>query len=116
MTPIPGVPIFTWCPAPDSGGTISLRILKAQFGDGYQQRAGDGINAIVQSWPVQFIGKPEKIAAIANFLKERAGYKAFHWTPPDGELLLFACDSISIRKSTRTVSTLAATFEQVFRA
>lgn len=116
MDPIPGIPVFGWCPLPDAAGDIRLRVISAQFGDGYQQRAGDGIHAQVQTWPLQFAGRPDRIAPILAFLRERAGYRSFHWTPPLGELGLYACKSLSLRQSAPRVVTLGATFEQVFRA
>jgi phage-related protein len=116
MTPIPGVPIFRWCPTPDASGTFTLRALSVQFGDGYRQDVGDGINTASQSWPVQFMGRPDLVAQIRTFLLEREGFKSFHWTPPDGELLLFVCRSFSYRRSSPRVATIGATFEQTFTA
>lgn len=116
MIAIPGVPVFSWCQMPDANGTIKLRILRAQFGDGYQQRAGNGINPAVESWPLQFIGRTTYTGPIVAFLKERAGHKAFHWTPPDGELGLYACESISVRKMTAIITAVGVTFDQVFAA
>ena len=115
MDPIPGVPTFTWCPAPDPAGVIRLRTLAAQFGDGYKQLAGDGVHNEVQSWPLQFVGRPGRILPIRDFLRERAGYRSFHWRPPHGELGLFHCVEFSLRPSSKRVIQLAATFEQIFR-
>jgi len=35
---------FTWSPRVDPEGTSTFRVLRAQFGDGYAQEAGDGIH------------------------------------------------------------------------
>lgn len=115
MDPIPGVPVFRWCHAPDATGTINLRVLTAQFGDGYQQSTGDGIHNVVQSWPLQFLGRPQRLQPIAEFLRERAGWQAFHWTPPDGELGLYVCTQYTLRHINARTRALAATFQQVFR-
>lgn len=38
------VETFTWCPMVEPTVTITQRVMKAQFGDGYSQAVGDGIN------------------------------------------------------------------------
>jgi phage-related protein len=38
---------FTYTPQIDPTGTTTLRVRKAQFGDGYMQTVADGINAKV---------------------------------------------------------------------
>lgn len=116
MDPIPGVPVFSWCHMPDASGDVTLRVLKAQFGDGYAQIARDGINNVVESWSLQFVGKTAKIAAIRAFLRERGGDRSFHWTPPLGELGLFHCAGFQLRHQSLKIAGLSATFLQTFRA
>lgn len=115
MTPIPGVPIFQWCPAPDPTGDIKLRILRAQFGDGYSQRARDGINTVVETWSLMFVGKAAKVQAIDAFLRERGGDRSFHWTPPLGALGLYTCEQFQMRPQSLKIATLTASFVQSFR-
>ncbi|MCP5854454.1 phage tail protein, partial [Klebsiella pneumoniae] len=43
---------FTWCPYIEPTGSGTFRVRSAQFGNGYRQVAGDGINNEVQSWPL----------------------------------------------------------------
>ena len=76
---------FSFCPRIDPVGTISQRTLVAQFGDGYAQRAADGINGKQEKWPLEFVGTSDYIAPIRDFLDRHAGYKSFLWTPPLGE-------------------------------
>jgi phage-related protein len=47
----------------------TFRILKASFGDGYEQRVLDGINAKNEEYTVSFANRePEEVYTIADFL------------------------------------------------
>lgn len=70
---------LTWRPQGGAEPQVTHRTLKAQFGDGYAQRAGDGINTRKEVWPLTFVGLKAEIKAIADFFDEHAGYKAFRW-------------------------------------
>ncbi|MDD8160574.1 phage tail protein, partial [Escherichia coli] len=59
---------FTWCPRLNAEADINFRVRKAQFGDGYQQVSGDGINPRSQKWTLQFTGTETYIGAIKDFL------------------------------------------------
>jgi phage-related protein len=61
----------------------SARVLVTQFGDGYRQRAADGINAIGDTYNVGWenITTSEK-NTIRDFLVTCAGWDAFVWTAP----------------------------------
>lgn len=60
------------------------RVRVAQFGEGYQQRAIDGINNIVDTYSLMFSNR-EKIEAddIMTFFDTKAGVTAFDFTIPD---------------------------------
>ena len=49
------VETFSWCPKVASQVDTSFRTRKAQFGDGYTQVAGDGINPVTPQWSVSFM-------------------------------------------------------------
>jgi phage-related protein len=76
------VETFSWCPKVASQVDTSFRTRKAQFGDGYAQVAGDGINPVTPQWSVSFTGDEAYIQAIKNFLNRHAGWKSFIWKPP----------------------------------
>lgn len=105
---------FAWCPRIDPEGTSSFRVLSAQFGDGYTQEAGDGINNEKQSWPLEFVGYEEQIKSIRDFLRAHGGFKPFKWTPPMGEEGLYVCREFRLRAMGGKAYTLSATFEQRF--
>ena len=59
-------------------------VLSTEYGDGYIERAGDGLNAVHQhtlsvTW--ENITYAEAVA-IHTFFFARKGYEAFLWTPP----------------------------------
>lgn len=105
---------FTWAPAPDVQGETTLRTRTAQFGDGYAQTTGDGLNNKAQSWPLSFTRREAEAQAILDFFDRHAGYKAFRWTPPLGELGLWRVSQQSLRPLGGGLYTITATFEQAF--
>lgn len=59
------------------------KILRADFGDGYLQATGDGINPYKETWSLSFSNRPKsQIDAIKALLDDCNGVKAFFWTPP----------------------------------
>ncbi|MCP3065792.1 phage tail protein [Myxococcus sp. K38C18041901] len=59
------------------------RILKAQFGDGYAQRAEDGLRATLQRWALQFNTRRKAEAdAIDAFLLAHRGTLPFEFVAP----------------------------------
>lgn len=108
--------IFTWCPYIEPTGTGTFRVRSAQFGNGYRQVAGDGINNEVQSWPLTFRGRESYVLEILGFLRARKGFIPFAWTPPLGVASLFTCASWSVTPHGAGMYTLTATFEQYFGA
>ncbi|MHB2165731.1 phage tail protein [Alsobacter sp. R-9] len=60
-----------------------VKLLKAEFGDGYTQIARDGINHIRMTVELQWDALTATQAVlILNFLEERGGDQAFLYTPP----------------------------------
>lgn len=105
---------FTWCPFIEPTGTGTFRVRSAQFGNGYKQVAGDGINNESQSWPLTFKGDESYVKQILAFLRAKAGYIPFRWTPPLGEESWFTCTTYGVTPLGGGAYTLSATFEQYF--
>ncbi len=80
---------FTFIPNTETSGQIKYRTNTAQFGDGYTQVAGDGINNRAQSWQLSFIECETQTLDIKAFLDRHAGIKPFLWSPPVGQQLAF---------------------------
>lgn len=105
---------FTWSPAPGATQTKQPRTKIAPFGDGYQQRVGDGINRTARVWTLQFTRVTADIDAIDAFLAERGGIASFDWTPPKGPAGKFICKSWTENMIASVAQSISATFEEVF--
>lgn len=81
------MPLNTFSPAsaPDVGLSASTkqRTLESTFGDGYKQRAGDGINTKEKKYNLTWNNMPNAdVDAIITFLDGQGGYIAFNYTLP----------------------------------
>jgi phage-related protein len=68
---------------PDKGFTRqnTPRVHIAQFGDGYMQRVGDGINRLSQTFSLSFANRAKAdIDSITNFLETKGGVDSFNFT------------------------------------
>ncbi|HHP1737599.1 TPA: phage tail protein, partial [Klebsiella pneumoniae] len=70
------IEIFTWSPRVNPQQTVNFRVRKAQFGDGYAQVSGDGINTRSQDWELSFVGTEDYIRPIKQFFDRHAGTRA----------------------------------------
>ncbi|MCW2242809.1 phage tail protein [Azospirillum canadense] len=71
-------------PSVNSQKTVQPRVLKAEFGDGYRQRAADGLNSRPAAWDLKWDALTTADAdTIEAFLDDRGGVEAFWWTPLD---------------------------------
>lgn len=107
---------FVWAVRAGDAGQIDFKVRATQFGDGYQQRVGDGINAKRAKWPITVIGTLVEIQPIVDFLDRHAGAKSFLWTSPVGVPGRFTCTSYTPRRGAGSIVTLTATFEESFGA
>lgn len=72
----------------------TFRVQVAQFGDGYEQRVVDGINATPRSVSLTcaILTASEK-TTLVNFLKARGGWDSFYYTlPSESTPRLWVCD------------------------
>lgn len=75
----------TTVPSPDfnSKKTVKPRILENDFGDGYTQRAADGLNSLRREWSVSWTNlTTAQKNILIGFFESQLGYKAFLWTAP----------------------------------
>lgn len=106
---------FTWVPDYDAAEDVSTKVIKAQFGDGYELRVPDGINAVKSTWALAFTLRTKvEVTAIAAFLRERAGAESFNWAPPGEVARTFKCESWKRVLRTDSDSSLSCSFEEVF--
>jgi phage-related protein len=82
------VPTSTYHPSIDptfnTPLTITPRTIKNEFGGGYRQEFGDGLNTIKEIWSVAFEDvSVDDAETLDNFYRAQKGYLSFYWTPPD---------------------------------
>jgi len=62
--------------------SMKPRVLRANFGDGYSQRAGDGINLLEETWSVEWENLDStEVVALETQLEDARGVDAITWTP-----------------------------------
>lgn len=104
-------------PLPPSSGTRNkpeLKILKAEFGDGYTQAVPDGINHIRAvfslSWEVL---TPDQAWAMESFMERQGGTKPFLYQPTGRPApMLFTCEEWE--RTMGTPNEFTATLKQSF--
>ena len=105
--------VFEWRHMASPQGRLAFRTIRAQFGDGYTQVAGDGIHSRAQSWPLTFIRRRAQMLPIKAFLDEHAGIRAFLWTPPlEPQGAFYTPDAYTLTPLGGDVYSLTVTFEQ----
>lgn len=69
--------------SPGSSVEFQPRVRRADFGDGYSQRAGDGLNTLSRKVEANFqVLYSDEAEAIITFFTNRRGYLPFMWTLP----------------------------------
>jgi phage-related protein len=105
---------FTWSPAPGATQGKKPAVRSAQFGDGYEQRAGDGINSTARTWLLTFKRLKADADAIDAFLSARNGVELFDWTPPYGAAGKWLCREWTRATPAMVIQEITATFEEKF--
>ena len=63
------------------------RILKANYGDGYEQRVAAGINNLPETWNLTWKNRSAAESnKIVKFLETQGGVTAFDWYPPSYDI------------------------------
>ncbi len=111
--------VYDWVESPGTSLNERPRVAATRFGDGYEQRAPDGLNPITQTWQVVHRAIDIAVAeAIVAFLRARlsapAGLEAFEWWPPrQAAALRFTCREWTMNIDDETdTATVTATFVQ----
>lgn len=107
---------FTYRVHATASGGGEFKVAAAQFGDGYSQRAADGMNNESQKWNVTVEGYRATIDEILAFIRDKQGAESFYWTPPLGVEGFYVCKRYNPQDQGGGLFTLALEFEQVFSA
>lgn len=108
---------FTY--TPDFGATKKLqpKVNSISFGNGYEQRARNGLNTNPQTWDLSFSNRTDTEAeAIDAFLTARGGVESFDWTPYNESAGKYVCKEWSKSIDGFNRNAIQATFLQVFEA
>lgn len=89
------------------------RVLGASFGDGYEQRTGDGINNDLRKWNLMFMRETADIAVIEALFESCGGVSAFTWTPSGEDELTVVCRKWERVRIAPDAQGLSASFEEV---
>lgn len=107
---------FTPPIAPSPGTLVKpkYRVLKAQFGDGYQQTTRKGLGSQVReiqlSWETLL---PVQADAIVTFFLDHAGDVPFYYTPSDDPApIKWKVTTFDRRTTKGGLQTITATFEE----
>jgi phage-related protein len=105
---------FNYQPALNASFNQEPRVKKASFGDGYQQRVGDGINTMPEMHTLTFRGRKADMDAIHAFFVSKAGVLSFTWTPSAESERTYICPSWTKVRLGKNTAEISCTFEQVF--
>ena len=97
-----------------SNVTINARINKIQFGNGYYQSFGDGINNLLEKWSITFTVDNNDKKTIISFLNTQAGYNYFNWTAPDEGAVQkqYVCEGWTTTPLGNNMYTITCTFNE----
>lgn len=110
----------------EAAGQTGFSVLEAPMGEGYVQRAADGINNRTDQWNLtarglwldvepgacRFAGQDVK--GIVKFIEDHGGVRAFAWTAPDGTDAMWVCKAVSKTKDTPLIMSLSFTFTRTY--
>ncbi len=95
---------------------LQPKVLMANLGDGYKQRAADGINSMPEIWNLTWTNRLyADIDTLDDFFIARAGHESFDWTSlRDSESKKYICTKWRRSFNSQKRDTITATFEQVW--
>ena len=112
------IPTFTppCNPSPGFTTTPEVKLLKADFGDGYSQVSPNGLNhvrAVVESLSWDVLAADER-DQIIDFLKACGGTEPFWFALPHGVTTKWTCEQWSDQAISGGFHRVTATFRQSF--
>lgn len=101
----------------ESSKSVSFKTIKASYGDGYSQRAPDGLNYRKESWEVKWAAlTKEEMLAVTTDLDSVGGHGVIIWVPCDDVVSKKFINSDSKYSVTRAgaMYSISISLEQVF--
>lgn len=105
---------FTIEPTIASRKSHEPRVKRAQFGNGYYQIVGDGLNADLEKWSLTWILDDTDKQTVEDFFTTEGGYNFFFWTSPENgaSQKAYICPKWSVQPMGADVFTITAEFEE----
>ena len=101
--------------------TSTPKTLKVSFGDGYEQRAATGLNALKETYMVTFNNRLKAEADdIISFFKAKKGISSFLFTVPDSnsggseDTVKVLCENYSTNFVNSNFYSISAQFRRVY--
>jgi phage-related protein len=70
-------------PVTSSSRRQTPRVKSIQFGNGYKQITGDGLNSNLEKWDLTFMLNDTDKQTVEDFFSVTGGYNYFNWTSPE---------------------------------
>ena len=108
--------IFTFVPTQGTTADYKPKLHVTPFGNGYAQRAPEGLNNMPKSWSLSFDNLDDYTKEqLRTFLKQVVPAQTpFTWKDMDGETLIYICTDFSISFTEEDDSSIRCKFEQFF--
>lgn len=99
-----------------SSGTTDFRVLVSRYGNGYEQRVADGINATIATWQVLWENMTETdFDTLVAAIETAGGVDYFTWTPPGAaSSKKFVITSYTTSAMSGNIYSVSASLRQVF--
>ena len=102
-------------PSYNSDLQASHDVIDVTFGDGYTQRAPNGINSKRSSYSLNWVGLTlSERDSIVDCLDRHRGVTDFYWTPWDDVQQRWTCDTYNASPSPGNYYGISATFVKSF--
>lgn len=108
------VSTFIWHPDLGAQKRLEVAVTETQFGDGYSQRAPNGINHVREVWSVSFTGNDTDIAPIKGFLEAVIAVTPFKWMTPEEKEILVVAKNFKLDRSKQGIRKIDCEFWQDF--
>lgn len=106
---------WTYPPTYGAAATSKPKVWTSQFGEGYEQRTGEGLHALNRKWSLEFADRnPTDADAMEAFLVALNGIQHFTWTPPSGAVGQWVCREWRRAAVGYNNWTISAEFDEVF--
>jgi len=109
------LPLTTYI-SQDSSSSRDYRTIETKYGNGYGQRAADGLNSVKDTWSVTWANlNATEYTTVLTAFDTVKGVDYLTWTAPgDSTSKKFICRKITKRAFAGALYTISAELEQVF--